>query len=116
MLEPGTGVAGLTLGGSIGYATRRRGWTVDNVTGMEVVTADGEIVRASERDNPDLFWALCGGGGNFGVVRIKSFGQPVGDVLQRRSYTSQQSLVDATQPFTHARLTNRARHDQPDRA
>jgi FAD/FMN-containing dehydrogenase len=62
------GLAGLTLGGGIGYATRRRGWTADNVTGMEVVTADGEIVRASERDNPDLFWALCGGGGNFGVV------------------------------------------------
>ena len=180
-----TGVAGLTLGGGFGYTTRRHGWTVDNVTGMEVVTADGEIVRASERDNPDLFWALCGGGGNFGVVTgfdyrlfpvgpqivggavawsggdtaavmemfhrvatqappeltcvlmlrnappapwlpkevhgkpvavvvachagapadgeslvapIKSFGQPVGDVLQRRTYTSQQSLLDATQP------------------
>ena len=149
---------------------------------MEVVTADGEIVRASERDNPDLFWALCGGGGNFGIVTgfdyrlypvgpqilgavawsggdtaddgdvpssrhagaarahpswccatrrprrgcprrctasrwrwwspaagapadgeslvapIKSFGQPAGDVLQRRTYTSQQSLLDATQP------------------
>jgi hypothetical protein len=62
------GLAGLTLGGGIGSATRRRGWTVDNETGMEVGTADGEIVRASERDNPDLFWALCGGGGNFGVV------------------------------------------------
>jgi len=158
---------------------------VDNVTGMEVVTASGEIVRASERDNPDLFWALCGGGGNFGVVTgfdyrlfpvgpqivggavawsggdaaavmemfhrvaaqappeltcvlvlrnappapwlpkevhfqpvavvvachagalaegeslvapIKSFGQPVGDVMQRRTYVSQQSLLDATQP------------------
>jgi len=180
-----TGVAGLTLGGGFGYATRRQGWTVDNVTGMEVVTAGGEIVRASERDNPDLFWALCGGGGNFGVVTgfdyrlfpvgpqivggavawsggdaaavtemfhrvaaqappeltcvlvlrnappapwlpkevhfkpvavvvachagalaegeslvapIKSFGQPVGDVMQRRTYVSQQSLLDATQP------------------
>ena len=180
-----TGVAGLTLGGGFGYTTRQHGLTVDNVTGMEVVTADGEIVRASERDNPDLFWALCGGGGNFGVVTgfdyrlfpvgpqivggavawagddtaavmemfhrvatqappeltcvlilrnappapwlpkdvhgrpvavvvachagapadgeslvapIKSFGQPVGDVLQRRTYTSQQSLLDATQP------------------
>lgn len=180
-----TGITGLTLGGGFGYLTRRWGWTSDNVTGMELVTADGRIVRAAADENEDLFWGLRGGGGNFGVVTsidyqlhevgpeviggvvawpaseapkvlelyremaaaappeltlvalmrpappapwlpkeahgkpivallachsgpleegeravapIKSFGQPLGDVMVRRPYAQMQALLDATQP------------------
>jgi FAD/FMN-containing dehydrogenase len=63
-----TGIAGLTLGGGFGYLTRRWGWTSDTVTGMSVVTAEGKLVRADYEQNTDLFWALRGGGGNFGVI------------------------------------------------
>jgi FAD/FMN-containing dehydrogenase len=180
-----TGIAGLTVGGGFGYLTRRFGWTCDTVRSVDVVTADGRLVRASAGEHPDLFWALKGGGGNYGVVvsfeyelfpvgpeivggaiawpidqaddvlaaylrlmadappelalvlgvrlappapwlapavhgkpivalfvcwtgdvaagerllaPLKQLGQPAGDVVQRRTYVSQQSIIDATQP------------------
>jgi FAD/FMN-containing dehydrogenase len=76
------GIAGLTLGGGIGYLIRKHGMAIDNLASVDIVTADGRQLRASADENPELFWAVRGGGGNFGVVtRFQYRLQPVGNVV-----------------------------------
>ena len=77
-----TGVAGLTLGGGFGFLMGKYGYTIDNLISVELVTADGRIVRASAEENTDLFWGLRGGGGNFGIATSFEFDlHPVGPTV-----------------------------------
>jgi len=81
-IVPSTGIAGLTLGGGIGYLNRKFGLACDNLLSADVVTADGQLLTASATDNEDLFWGLRGGGGNLGVVTSFEYQvHPVGPVL-----------------------------------
>ncbi|HVM25679.1 MAG TPA: FAD-binding oxidoreductase [Candidatus Limnocylindrales bacterium] len=80
------GIAGLTLGGGIGWLARKHGLAIDSLAAAELVTADGQVLTASAEDHPDLFWALRGGGGNFGVVtrfcyRLSAVGDVLGGAL-----------------------------------
>ncbi len=84
--HPDVGIAGITLGGGLGYLSRKRGLTIDELLAVELVTAGGERIVADEENHPDLFWALRGGGGNFGVVtrlryRLHELGPVLGGML-----------------------------------
>jgi len=90
-----TGVAGLTLGGGFGWLSRKHGMTIDNLISVDIVTADGQLRHATERENEDLFWAVRGGGGNFGVVTSFQYRlHPVGPEILM-------GLI--VHPFSHAR-------------
>jgi FAD/FMN-containing dehydrogenase len=95
-----TGVGGLTLGGGIGYLTRRYGLTIDNLLVVDVVLADGRFVTASAEENADLFWALKGGGGNFGVVTSFLFrAQPVKTVYAGPTFWPMDQSVEVLKAY-----------------
>lgn len=106
-----TGVAGLTLGGGMGYLRRKYGLSCDNLLGVDIVTADGRLLRADEHQNRDLFWAVQGGGGNFGVVTSFDFRlHPVGPEVM--ASTVMYPLEEATQVMRLWREFTRSAPDE----
>ena len=102
-----TGIAGLTLGGGFGWITRKFGMTIDNLISADIVKADGKLVRASENENPDLFWAIRGGGGNFGIVtnfefRLHPVGPQVLSGLVVHPFDDARKILTAYQPMLSA--------------
>ena len=92
----GTGVAGLTLGGGIGWLTRAHGLSVDNLLAVDVITAAGATVHASATENADLFWGVRGGGGNFGVISSFTFrAHPLGPDILAGTFVSRQDHWEA---------------------
>ncbi len=95
-----TGIAGLTLGGGVGWLIRKYGMSIDNLLSCQIVTADGRVLIASEAEQPALFWALRGGGGNFGVVTWFEFqGQPVHTVLGGLLVYPRASAIDVIRHY-----------------
>lgn len=104
------GVGGLTLGGGIGWMVRTYGLTIDNLRAAELVTADGSVVRASAEEHPDLFWAIRGGGGNFGVVTSFDF-----EAHPCRAIVGGTVIYDSTEAETVLRHWANAMHAAPDK-
>src|SRR5262249_25079882 len=99
-IVPKTGIGGLTLGGGVGWLIRKYGMTIDNLISAQVVTADGCVLTASSSENSDLFWALRGGGGNFGVVLSFEFrAQPVHTVLGGMLLYPREAAFDVLRNF-----------------
>ena len=99
-IVPKTGIGGLTLGGGVGWLIRKYGMSIDNLLSAQVVTADGKVLTASASENDDLFWALRGGGGNFGVVTHFEFqAYPVTTVLGGLLLYPREMAVDVIRHF-----------------
>jgi FAD/FMN-containing dehydrogenase len=99
-IVPKTGIGGLTLGGGVGWLIRKYGMTIDNLLSCQMVTADGKVLSASASENADLFWALRGGGGNFGVVTSFEFqAHPVSTVLGGFLLYPRAAAVDVIRNF-----------------